>query len=53
MELRPINLCASGGKSAAKAGTREIPRVHNTSMNHPKCRTVSLRMLFESAGVKT
>ena len=26
--VRPINLCTFGGKSAAKAGAREIPRVH-------------------------
>ena len=32
MELRPINLCASGRKSAAKAGARKIPRIHNSKM---------------------
>ena len=26
--VRLINLCAFGGKSATKAGAREIPRVH-------------------------
>ncbi len=26
--VRPINLCAFGGKSAVKAGIREILRIH-------------------------
>ena len=31
MELRPINLCAYVGKSAAKASARETPREHKTT----------------------
>ena len=32
MELRPINLCAYVGKSAAKASARETPREHLSEM---------------------